>query len=257
MNRRTKFFACATALAIAGLVTAQQGRPEGDRDRDFPRRGALATLTVQGDAQLEKPADQLQIALSVVNEGKEAAEVLEENSEHTQEVIEAMLDAGLEDDEYQTGGLNVQPVYSHRPRNAADDWRPEIVAFRASHRLNIKTTKLELIGEIIDAASKAGVNAIDSINFGLADHRTHRQESIRAATENALADAKTLADAADLRLVRILSINLDHAHAQVARQDMMRRTMAMEGAAGGPPIEAGDVTVQASVTVVYEIEQVD
>jgi uncharacterized protein YggE len=52
--------------------------------------------------------------------------------------------------------------------------------------------------------------------------------------------------------VRIVSINLDNAQAQVMRQEMMMSRVAMDS--GGPPIEAGDVTVHASVTVVYEVE---
>jgi uncharacterized protein YggE len=261
MNRITKILACALAFASVGLVAATQQDQGMARDGERGRfRGAPATLTVRGEALLDKPADQLQIALSVVTEGKEAAQVLEENSRQTQAVIDAMLRAGLDKKEYQTGGLNVHPLYSQRPRAAAgEEWSPEIVGFRASHRLNIKTTKLELIGSIIGAASEAGANTIDSISFGLADPRTHRQESIKAATENAVADAKTLAEAAGIRLVRILSINLDHAHAQPFQRDMMmgRQMMAMEAGAGGPPVQGGDVNVQASVTVVYEIEDAD
>ena len=260
MNRWTKVLACVLVFSGVALVAAQQ-EPDmaGPRDGERFRRGALATLTVRGDAQLEKPADQLQIALSVVTEGKEAANVLDENSTHTQAVIDAMLKAGLDKKEYQTGGLNVHPMYSQRPGNGrGESWTPEIVGFRAVHRLQIKTTKLEMIGAIIDAASDAGVNTIDSISFGLADPRKHRQESIDVATRNAISDAQTLAAAAKLRLVRILSINLDQAQAIPFEQNvrMGREMMAMD-AGMAPPVQAGDVSVYSSVTVVYEIEPLE
>lgn len=259
MNRLTTIVACALALAGAAFVAAQQEGPGGPREMERGRfRGAPATLTVRGDAQLEKAADQLQISLSVVTEGKEAANVLSENSEQTQAAIDAMLKAGLEKSEYETGGLNVHPVYTQPPRNHDGSWTPEISGFRAVHRLNIKTKKLELIGKIIDAASDAGVNAIDSISFGLADPRKHRQESIEVATRNAMNDAKALAAAADLRLVRVLSINLDDARAEPYQQKMMMaREMRAMDAGIAPPVQAGDVTVYSSVTVVYEIESKD
>lgn len=253
MNRMSKLFACVIVLGTVGLALAQDDVPPGVRgDRNRAQRPP-ATMTVRGEAQLEKPADQMQISLSVVNDGKEASDVLEENSKMTQNAIDAMLKAGLEKKEYQTGGLNVSPIYSQRPRNADETWRPEIIGYRASHRLNIKTTKLDLIGKVIDAASDAGVNGIDSISFGLADTRKHRQESIEAATQNAIADARTLAAASHVRLVRIISINLDQAHAEPF-QPQMGRLMAMD-AGSGPPINAGDVNVSASVTIVYEIDQ--
>jgi len=256
MNHMLKIAACVVVLATVSFVTAQDDAAGPGRGGRMERVRQPALLTVRGEARLEKPADQLQIALSVVNQGKEASQVLKENSKLTSSVIDAMKKAGLDDKEYETGNLSVHPVYSQRPSNKMhDEWHPEIVGFTAVHRLHVKTTKLELIGDIIGAASDAGVNAIDSIGFGLADPRTHRQEAIKAATANAVADAKTLAEAAGVRLVRVMSINLDDAQSMPLQPMMARDMMMMEAKAGGPPVQAGDVTVSSSVTVVYEIEQ--
>ncbi len=213
----------------------------------------VPVLTVRGAAQLQKPADQLRISVGVVTESDEAPTALRENTRQMNDVIDALKKTGLTDKEYQTSRFQIQPVYSRRPRQAPVDWKARIIGYRVSNSLNVKTKKLYLAGELIQAANEAGANSIDSISFGLADPRTHRSEAIRAATAYALADAGTLAEAAGLRLVRVLSITLDQAAAPGPIPiQRMSAGMAMAEAAP-PPISPGDVTVRASVTVVYEI----
>ncbi len=214
---------------------------------------AVPVLTVRGAAQLQKPADQLRISVGVVTESDEAPTALRENTRKMNDMIDALKKTGLTDKEYQTSRFQIQPVYSRRPRQADATWRPKIIGYRVSNSLNIKTKKLDLAGELIQAANEAGANSIDSISFGLADPRTHRAEAIRVATANALADASTLADAADLRLVRVLSITLDQAAApRPIPIQRMSAGMAMAEAAP-PPIQPGEVTVHANITVQYEI----
>ena len=213
----------------------------------------VPSLTVRGDAQLDKPADELRIRVGVVTESDEAPTALRENSRQMNDVIDALKKTGLTDKEYQTSQFQIQPMYTRRTRQSPVDWKPKIIGYRVSNSLNVKTKKLELAGELIQAANEAGANSIDSISFGLADPRTHRAEAIRAATANALTDARTLAEAAGLRLVRVLSITLDQAAApQPIPIQRMSAGMAMAEAAP-PPIQPGDVTVRASVTVRYEI----
>ena len=213
----------------------------------------VPVLTVRGAAQLEKPADELRIRVGVVTESDEAPTAMRENSRQMNDVIDALKKTGLTDKEYQTSRFQIQPVYTRRPRQADPAWKPKIIGYRVSNSLNVKTKKLKLAGELIQAANEAGANSIDSISFGLSDPRTHRAEAIRAATTNALADARTLAEAVSLRLVRVLSITLDQAAApRPIPMQRMSAGMAMAEAAP-PPIQPGDVTVHASVTVQYEI----
>ena len=241
-------FAAMPANVGAALVATQLVSDNGDE--------IVPSLTVRGDAQLEKPADELRIRVGVVTESDEAPTALRENSRQMNDVIDALKKTGLTDKEYQTSRFQIQPMYTRRPRQADATWKPKIIGYRVSNSLNVKTKKLELAGELIQAANEAGANSIDSISFGLADPRTHRAEAIRAATANALTDARTLAEAASLRLVRVLSITLDQAAAPPPIPlQRMSAGMAMAEAAIPPPIQPGDVTVHANVTVVYEIAE--
>lgn len=214
-------------------------------------------LTVRGEAILHVPADQLRLNMGVVTDAVTAGEALEQNTARMEDVIKAIETVGLSKNDYQTGQFQIQPRWSPRPRQAPQDWRPHIVGYTVTNRLTIKTVQLHLAGKLIGAASQAGANEINSILFDLADPRTYRAEAIAAATANAITDARSLASAASVRLVKVLSLKLDDAVATPVRIRTeglsQRAAMAMDVAE--PPISSGDVVVRASVHLIYQIEQ--
>ncbi len=241
--------AAAVAL-VASCAAAATAQRSGDDDTgEFEN---LPKLMVRGEAELDKPADRLRLTIGVVTEHAEATAALDENSRRMRDVVRALEKTGLTEGEYETGRFSIRPVYARRPRTADAQWRPHIVGYAVTNTLNIKTKKLELAGPLIEAANDAGANSIDSIGFDLADPRAHRAEAIRAAAANARADAAVLAEASGVRLVRILSVTLDEAG---WRPPVTLARGAMAEAAAAPPIQPGDVTVRAGVTIVYEIEQ--
>jgi len=220
--------------------------------------GTVPQLTVRGDAQLSKPADRAKLSIGVVTEAEDSAEALELNSVRTQSVLDALRRIGLSEGEYQTGRFRVRPVYSPRPKQAPRSWRPQIIGYEVSNTLNVKTTQLELAGKLIQAASEAGANTIDNIRFDLEDRRKFRDEAIALAASHARSDARTLALASGVKLVRILSVNLDNVGSiQPRRYEASAMLRAAPEADMAPPIEAGDVSITSSVTVVYEIAEVE
>lgn len=246
MNTRIAFvLVLLVASAVLGRIASAQ--------QAVPTRETLATLTVRGSAEIDKPADELRLDVGVVTEASDAQTALRNNSERMKQVVEAIKAVGLTEKEYETGRFQVQPRYSTRPPRGDAEWRQQIVGYAVTNTVRIKTQKLDLAGRLIEAANKAGANTIDSIIFGLANSRTHRAEAIREATANAMADANALASAAELRLVRVISITLDEGD-RFAPPMMYGRAVAMGmDMESAPPIQPGEVTVRASVAIVYEI----
>ncbi len=230
---------CASTTVLADPVGLE----------DVPR------LSVRGEAVLHKPADQLRVRVGVVTQAAEATAAVKENSRRMADVVAAITKAGLDKTEYETGHFSIRPLYSRRPRQADAQWVRQIIGYEVNNTLAIRTKKLALAGKLIEVANDAGVNAVDDIRFDLADRRTHRAEAITAATANARSDAAVLSHAADVRLVRIIAIQLGEGGYRPPIATMaMARAEGMAGAAApAPPIQPGDVTVQASVTIIYEI----
>ena len=246
MKRHTLFL-CVILTALLALPGAS---PAADEDTG-PKLEDTPKLSVRGEAQVEIPADRLTLSIGVVTENAEATRALEQNSRQMSKVIAALEHAGLTEEEYETGRFRLRPTYSRRPRQPEPDWQPQITGYEIVNSITIKTKQIELAGKLIEAANKAGANTIDSVGFDLSDERAGRGDAIAKATRNAIADARTLADAASLQLVRIITVRLDEAEQEAARVDYNRPM----GAAGGstPPISPGKVAVKANVTIVYEI----
>lgn len=213
-----------------------------------------ATLQVRGEAVLEVPADEVRLSIGVSTTGKTSEQALQQNSQVLRKVEAALREAGLEQGEYSTGSFSLQPSWSPRPRNAEPNWHPQIVGYTVQNNLLIKSSKLDLAGTWIEAASRAGANEIGRVVFGLAEPRKHRAAAIRSATGHARADALALADAAEVKLLRILDLQLDPAgQAPVIRmtEQPLVRTMAAESA---PPITApDDLQVRAGVSITWQI----
>lgn len=237
---------CTTAAMTDGTAAITGFDP--DSLDDVPR------LTVRGNAVLYKPADQLRLRIGVVTEAAEATSAVADNSRRMTAVVAAIKKTGLGESEYQTGRFSIRPKYSRRPRQADPGWTRQIIGYEVNNTLSIRTKKLDLAGKLIEATNAAGANSIDAITFDLANPRTHRAEAIAAAAVNARFDAGILARASEVTLVRIISVQLDDSgHRPPVMMAARTGALAAGVAAPTPPIQPGDVTVQASVTIVYEI----
>jgi hypothetical protein len=253
MSHVNRFAAASALAAVAWCTVPAAGQAPGERGERRQPFDSIPKLTVRGQAELNKPADQLRLQVGVLTESPQAESALQDNNRKMQSVVEAIKKVGLGAGEFETGSFSLQPVYSQRPRNAEVEWQPRIVGYRVSNTLMIRTKKLDMAGKLIQAANDAGANSIDSISFDLADPRTHRAEAIAAAAANARSDAAALAKAAEQKLVRILGISLDEAGYQPPTPLLAAGRMAMAETAMAPPIEPGEIVVRASVTIVYEI----
>ncbi len=212
----------------------------------------VPSLSVAGHARLERPADELRLRLAVVTEAEEAADATAQNAERMERVLAALDEAGLAQGERSTGRYALSPRYSARPPQARSDWEPRIVGYRVENSVQIETGKVELAGQLVDAAVRAGANSVSSIAFGLRDDRAYRKDAIAAATARARADAEALAEAAGVRLGRLLDARLDDASSPPVPVRMRAESFAV---AATTPIEPGDVTVHARVTLTYAVEE--
>ncbi len=228
----------------------------GAEDRVYVSCPDSSELTVRGKANLQVPADQLQMRVGVVVHAVRADEALQLNTRKMHKLQKALEDAGLAKDEYQTGHFQIQPDWSKRPHKPAPDWRPEIIGYTVTNILQIRTVKIDLAGRLIETATSAGGNRIDAISFNLVNPRSFRAQAIAEATANAAMDARALAEAAGVRLGRVLSLRLDDAVAiprRIQQPRMMEAAIATSGPI--PDIIPGNVAVHAGVMMIYQLDR--
>lgn len=205
-------------------------------------------LTLNATATLSKPADELQLKIGVITLGETAQIALAENGEKMNRVFEELKRIGFENDDFETHQFSINPTYTPTPKDPPPYWRATINGYEVTNTILIHTPKLHLAGDLIDAANSAGANSITDIRFAIHDPRKYWTEALTAAGRNAINDAEALANATNTHLVRILSLSLNHTHIKSTQLNLSAFARA-----SSTPIEPGDVSLEASVSLVYEI----
>jgi uncharacterized protein YggE len=224
----------------AALVTATLFAAPALAEADFP-----SAISVTGEAQVSAPPDLAQLDAGVASDGKTAREAAEANNAAMSKVLLALKGAGLDDKDYQTARLSLQPQYApNRPGPSP------IVGYRASNRVSIKLHDVAKVASVIDTLVTAGANDVGNINFTV----TQASKLLDDAREKAIADARRKAEiyakAAGVTLGAPLSISEEGAPAPVFRAKMMRAAP-METST---PIAQGEETLSVTVAVTWAIK---
>ena len=154
-----------------------------------------------------------------------------------------MIDAvsALPIDGLTTVGVGINPITAYDPESDAS----EIVGFRATNGVTV-VTKPNDAGRIYDAGVQAGANQSSGISFRLADERPHREAALRLAIERAHADARVVAETAGISLLGPQLIHIDP-----GVEPLVYRAAALGADTPASPMLPDDVTIAASVRVVY------
>ena len=238
-------FACA--LALAGLVLVAPAAAE--EDKPMPR---LMSLT--GKGEVTASPDMAVLSIGVVSEDRTARQALFANTRSMTALVDAMKTAGVEPKDLQTSGFNVSPKYS-RPRRTQSGPQPppEIVGYTVRNTLTVRIRDLDSAGEILDTAVSLGSNAISGLTFTVAEPKPLQNEARKAAIADALEKAKLYAEGAGITLGPIQSITESGGIRPPQPVMPMARAQAEVAFDSAVPIEAGELTFRAQVSVVWEI----
>lgn len=218
-------------------------------------KDVIPTLSVQGHAEIGVPADQVEFRIGVQSQAGDTETVLTENSRKMDGIIAALKAKGLSDDDFQTGQFSINPQWQSRPKNPPSDWAPTIIGYRANNQIVVTTGEFEKVGDWIAAAAREGANTVGQLRFGLENADAHRSEAITQAVAKAKGYAEAAAEAAGVRLKDVLSIQVNGAHMQpLIRGQVMQAEMVMaKSDAMVPAIDPGEIQVNASVSLSYEL----
>ncbi|MCB2151732.1 MAG: SIMPL domain-containing protein [Rhodobacteraceae bacterium] len=223
------------------LVAALAASPALAEDRK-------PVISVTGEGSIEAPPDMATISLGVTTTGNTASEALDANSAALSAVLARLTAAGIAERDVQTSGLSLGPVYDYA--SSGERGGPVLTGFQASNMVTARVRVLDDLGVLLDAAVGEGANTVNGVYFGLADSADEADAARLAAMADARRKATLLAEAAGLTLGRIVSIGEGGTAMPMAAMG----GVAFERAAAPVPVAAGELTVSASVAVVWELE---
>jgi uncharacterized protein YggE len=213
----------------------------------------VPVLSVAGSGSARVTPDVATVRLGVLAQAETARAAQDQVSRMAGAILEAIRRAGVPQEQIQTSELSLQPVYGQQPPDRSGLQEPRIVGYQASNVVSVRLEDLSKVGPVIDAGLAAGSNRLDGLFFGLKDEGPARAAALAAAVGEARTKAEALARAAGVRLLEIVEIT--EGGVNVFTPTFQKaRGMALEAAAmADTPVESGQVSVDASVTLRYRI----
>ncbi len=231
------------ALAAAAALTACSASTSATAQATAPKS---RTLVVTGQGEASAAPDLLTLTIGVETQADTATNALRQNNAQMQATIDRLKKSGVADKDMQTSNLSVNPRYNYEENRSS----PKIIGYSANNMLTVKLRDVAGAGDLIDKAVSDGANNLGGISFGFADDKPLMAKARENAVEDAKEKAAALARAAGVSLGPIIQIQ-DGYVSGPPMPYMEARAMAMD--AKGAPIAAGESTMTASVTLIYEI----
>src|SRR5579883_2680025 len=150
-----------------------------------------ATLTVYGHGENRVKPDLALLDVAVETTGPTAQEAARLNAQLSQKVIVALKDQVGNDGSVGTGSYNLFPEYAPKAEGGAT----KLIGYRVENSVTVRTSALQKIGHLIDAAIAAGANRVNRLSFTIRDDTAARNAAIALAGKDAESKAQALASA--------------------------------------------------------------
>jgi uncharacterized protein len=205
------------------------------------------SVTVTGTSKIVYVPDLGYIHVGVSSNGWTTAEAWKKNEEIVKKIFQELKKLGVEEKDFKTGNLSVQPRYSHKPKE-----EPKFLGYTVTYELNVTVRKLAQMGALLDAMVDAGANRDMSLSFGCSKMEELIEQARVKAVANARKRANLYVTGAGARLGDVLSISdspysLPHRHYPVD-------ALALKEAKASLPVAAGEQETTISVSITWAID---
>ncbi len=181
-----------TLILPLTLLAACQQAPD---PRGVARNETLLTVSATGRA--ETRPDEARIQLGVQSLGANGGEASRANNDKMARVSAALTGLGIKPEDLQTRNLTLQRI----------DYGKDRGRFRADNVVEVRMRDTRRVGEAIAAATDAGANLLSGPDLRISDREKANKSAYAAAYRAARSRAEAYADAAGLRIVRVLAIH--------------------------------------------------
>lgn len=201
-----------------------------------------AIVNASASADVFAAPDVAIVTAGVLTEAPTAAAAMAANTKQMNAVMDSLKKSGVPAKNIQTAGLNLNPVYNYNNNEA-----PTLKGYQASNTVSVRTDNIAKVGSTIDSVVAAGANQINGVMFSIKDQDSKLDGARAEAAKKAKAKAENLAAALGMKLGRLVSIS-EGGGGYSPPMPMMAMAKA-----DSAPIAPGEMQINASVTVTYEL----
>lgn len=214
----------------------------------FNQNAAGQTVNSQGSSVINAQADEVGIYVEVSTLADTAIDSKNQNALISEKLINDLkLIVGQEN--LETTNFNVYEEFDYT-REGRDS-----KGFRTVNNIKVKTTKFDLVGNIVDEAIEDGAR-VSYINFELSEKRRNdlKKEALEKASQDARQKAEAAASGLGQKIGKVVSVSTDNYDYMPYRfLDAVSATESVQLKAD-TEILPQNLEVRANVNVVFELE---
>jgi len=227
--------------------------------RDWFVNDYQSQVSVTGQGKVSYQPDEANINLGIQVDKAPTAEIaLKQLNEKMTKVVAAVKAAGIPEEDIKTRDYNLSPSYDY------NQGRDFVSGYDARQSLAVKVKNIdknkELVSQVVAAANGAGVNNINSINFGVSDLNSIKQQARVKAIQDAKSKADELFKAAGVKPKKITGWYENEAGGMGGAQPVAEGSMLSAakndrgGASVSPEIPSGNQEMIVEIGVNYEVK---
>jgi len=209
-----------------------------------PNAPSPSGVTVSGLGEVRVKPDIARLDLGVQTQNRDARRAASFNAIRAGRIIAAVRATGVAARDIQTTGYYLAPQYQYNNRTG----KPTFIGYEVSNEVRVTVRALSDAGRVLDAAIRAGANTSSGVSFDLKDRNTARDAALRIAAADASRKARVVAAAFGLGSIRLLSVNENNTDAP---REFANNAATLSSSAAPTPINAGEITVSASISATY------
>jgi uncharacterized protein len=240
--RRTVLTALAAMTALAGFwlsptwaQTARDGK-----------------IRILGRASIEVVPDQVIVRVGISNRAASPTAALDQNSAIARRIVEFSKTFGADERSVRTETINLAPAFkSVRDPNGTVRQEPD--GYAATNTVRVRFDDVSRLGGFMREILEQGATNIGGVQFGVSQREKFVDEARSKAVEDAVRQARLLAQATGTKLGPIHEI-VHPPRTQFSRTLSLESAAAPRGANLAVPVEAGVVEIVAEVEVTWSIE---
>ena len=232
-------------LSLALLLTLAACQPAQPDPRGVDHDETLLTVTATGRA--DSRPDEARLQLGVQSQAGSAGEASRLNSEKMDAVTAALQGLGVKPDDLQTRNLSLQRI----------DYGKERGQFRAYNVVEVTMRDMTKVGEAVTAVTEAGANVMSGPDLRFSNRDAANKSAYAAAYRNARTRAEAYAEAAGLKIDRVLGIYDGGEYGMPSPPPYVSRDAVAQVAAPPPsaPFSPGTSTTEVRVRVDFALSE--
>jgi uncharacterized protein YggE len=209
-------------------------------------------ISVVGEGRAAAAPDTAIFDAGVVVIAETAQTALEQNTKSITALLAALKAAGIEERDLATSGFSVQPRVAYpQAEPGKQPEQPKLEGYEVRNSVKARVRDMSKLGMILDAAVQHGANQIGGISFDIQNKDVLLDKARQDAINDAKRKAEKTAQAAGLKLGRVVSLSETVQHA--LPRPMAGDGTAFKAAAASVPIEAGEQSLGTQVEMTWEI----